>query len=275
MQTTASFFNSISMTQIETLFGVLPLRHGKPAQKPDTKQPAQHDAAPTNAARNVSSETLQAIQSLISQASGAQSQSPVSPAAGYLSRTGALDFGDTATAEATIEGSLGNSSFSFSFSANRSSDSGTGLPAATSYSYSLSVDGHFVMSGWVDGGRDPSTDPVQIKLGFSYAETAYSAVRGGGQPSAEAEAFSTVAGQIVIDTGSLVRGIPMTSAESVRGHLFQSVALGKDLQISSSVAMTSGCLGCASALPSSSSVYSETAENWSSLLSSLQVTWGA
>ena len=30
MQTTASFFNSISMTQIETLFGVLPLRHGKP-----------------------------------------------------------------------------------------------------------------------------------------------------------------------------------------------------------------------------------------------------
>ena len=186
MLTTTSSFNSMSMAQIETLFAALPSRHGKLVHKPEIKLSARPDAAQASPARNVASETLQAIQALISQVSGALSQSPVSPAAAYTSRSGTLGFSNTGAAEATIEGSLGDSSYSFSFSVNQRLDSGSDRPTATSYSFCLSVDGRFVMSGWVNGGRDPSTDPVQIKLGFSYAETAYAATSGGSQPAVQA-----------------------------------------------------------------------------------------
>ena len=275
MLTTTSSFNSVTMAQIETLFAALPARHGKLAHKPEVKPSSRPDAAQASPARNVAGETLQAIQALISQVSGALSQSPVSPAAAYSSQSGTLGFSDTGATEATIEGSLGDSSYSFSFSANQRMDSGSDRPTATSYSFCLSVDGHFVMSGWVDGGRDPSTDPVQIKLGFSYAETAYTATSGGSQPAVQALAVSTVAGQITIDAGALARSVPLSYGEYSRGQQFETMDLGQDLRISSSVMMACGEVGSVSFSQPGGSICSGTAENWSSLVSSLQVTWGA
>ena len=279
MLTTTSSSNSMTMAQIETLFAALSSRHGKLAHKPEVKLSARQDAAQASPARNVASETLQAIQTLISQVSGALSQSPVSPAAAYSSRSGTLGYSNTGAAEAiteaTIEGSLGASSYSFSFSANQRTDSGSDRPTATSYSFCLSVDGHFVMSGWVNGGRDPSTDPVQIKLGFSYAETAYAATSGGSQPAVQGLAVSTVAGQITIDAGALARSVPLSYGEYSRGQQFETMDLGQDLRISSSVMMASGGVGSVSFSQLGGSICSKTAENWSSLVSSLQVTWGA
>ena len=154
-------------------------------------------------------------------------------------------------------------------------DSGSDRPTATSYSFCLSVDGHFVMSGWVNGGRDPSADPVKIKLGFSYAETAYAATSGGSQPAVQGLAVSTVAGQITIDAGALARSVPLSYGEYSRGQQFETMDLGQDLRISSSVMMASGGVGGVSFSRMGGSICSSTMENWSSLVSSLQVTWGA
>lgn len=256
MLTTASFFNSMTSAQIAKLFGAQPFQHGKREASQAAKAAAQPDTPPAGTVRDVAGETMRAIQALTL---GNNSPSPASGTADagfarYL-LTGGFENGDTQTA--ILQGSANGSSYSFSFSANKPAEGDTRGVGHTSYSYSLTVDGHLLISGWIDGAQ-----PVKMTLGFSYTEDA-SATAAEGGASVQAGAFRTTAGIIAVDTGAFASG------NTSKGWPCPSPGL----RISNSVTMVSGSYQEASlTTPASSSSYSQTAQRLESL--DLQIAWG-
>lgn len=279
----ASSFYGMSLTQVTKLFAVVHSSAGQFSSRTRATPPlapaaSDNGKSPFSAPRNVTSDALLAIHALTHEDNPPTTQPPAPPAARYDALAGMFANADGATPmlATTIEGAAEGSSYSFSFSANQRFDPSTGRATGTFYSFYLEVNGHFVMSGWVNGGRDPSTDPVQITVGFSYAEGAASASTGSGGTAVEEGAYRAIAGQFTIDTGAFARSLPVRYGSGTQSRLLQSTAQGSDIRISSGVKMASGGFEKVSTTaPAAPAANTMAAESFVSLRTSFSVIWGA